>query len=99
VAKVERIYRRTHAGLRACVAENSGLSAQYRCILGLMEGDTHSDMFRKVLACYSEKQVFGWLDELQTLGFVESESATPEHDLDFTASLKIAEFLAHPKAA
>lgn len=75
------------------------MSAQYRCILGLIAGDTHSDIFSAVLACYSEKQVFGWLDELQTLGFVESESATPGHDLDFTASLKIVEFLAHPKAA
>lgn len=99
MAGIERIYRRTDAGRIACEADNSGLPSAYRRILKVLEVDIHSSSFRTVLACYSDKQISGWLDELETLGFVESRSATPEHDLDFTASFRIAELFPRPKAA
>lgn len=97
--RMERIYRRTHEGLRAWENQNSGLRTEYRRILALIEGDTHSDVVRTSLSRYPDKQIYDWLEELQTLGFVESESVTAERDLDFTASSTIARFLAQQKAA
>jgi len=97
--RVERIYRRTAAGLNALQSQDSGLPAEYRRILGLIETETHSELLRTSLRRYSEKQVFDWLDELQTLGFIEAEPVTPQHDLDFTGSYDLAAMLAGHKAA
>jgi hypothetical protein len=47
----------------------------------------------------SEKQIFDGLDELVTLGFVESEPASAKHDLDFTGSFSFDEILGRRKAA
>lgn len=82
MAKTEQIHRRTDAGLRAYESQKSGLPSHHRSILGLIEGDTHSQLIRAILRRrYPEKQVLDCLDELQTLGFLESEAVTAEHDL------------------
>ena len=97
--RVERIYRRTAAGLNALHSQDSGLPAEYRRILALIETETHSELLRASLRRYPEKQVFDWLDELQTLGFIEAEAVSPKHDLDFTGSYDLAAMLAGHKAA
>lgn len=96
--RTERIYRRTEAGLKACESRNSGLPDGYRSILQLLETDAHSSLIRAHLRRYPEKQVWDWLDELQTLGLVKSQPATSTHDLDFTSSLDVAELLTPQKA-
>jgi len=83
----ERIYRRTLAGQRAWQSPHSGLPAHYRRILGMVLDETHPDSLRAVLRCYTARQLFDWLDELDTLGLLESFPATDQHDLDFTAHL------------
>lgn len=98
--KIEQIYRRTKEGSRAYTSQESGLPDYHRSILGLIEGDTHSDLIRKTLRRrYSEYKIFDWLDELQTLGFLESAPVADTHDLDFTGGFNIAELHAVQKAA
>lgn len=97
--RVERIYRRTAAGLNALQSNDSGLPAEYRRILALIDTETHSELVRASLRRYPEKQVFDWLDELQTLGFVEAEPVSSKHDLDFTGSYDLAAMFAGHKPA
>jgi hypothetical protein len=99
MAKTERIYRRTEAGLRAYESPDSGLHAQQRGILGLIESDTHSDLIRNALRRrFGDKQVEAWLSDLEKRGFLEAVEVTPEHDLDFTGSLSLAELRARQAA-
>ena len=99
IVKAEQIYRRTEAGLRACESPDSGLHAQQRSILGLVESDTHSDLIRNTLRRrFGEKQVDEWLSDLVTRGFLEALPVTAEHDLDFTGSFSLTDLCA-PRAA
>ena len=92
--RTERIYRLTEAGLKAYESGSSGLPGHLRSILGLIETDTHSDFVRASLRRrYSEKQIFDGLDELVSVGFLESESASAKHDLDFTGNFTVDELL------
>jgi hypothetical protein len=75
------IYQRTEAGLRAWHSPRSGLPGPYRSILGLMQTETHSDAILAGLSQYTDKQILDWLAELETLGFIESVPAAPEHGL------------------
>jgi hypothetical protein len=89
-----RIFRRTEAGGAAFEDQNSGLPAQYRRILRVMTAETHSDVLRALLRCYSEPQIVGWLAELFTLGLIESVPDAAEHDLDFTSGFRVSELAA-----
>lgn len=80
----DRIYRRTMAGVRACESPASGLSLPFRRILSLLEGDTHFSVVQTGMGTLRAEQLAYWLDQLQTLGFVESNGATADSDLDFT---------------
>ena len=96
----ERIYRRTEGGVRAYESESSSLLEHHRCILGLIETETHADLIRTTLRRrYPESKICDWLDELQTMGFLESEPVSARHDLDFTGGFNIAELRAMQKAA
>jgi hypothetical protein len=95
VTKAEQIYRRTEAGLRACENPDSGLHAQQRSILGLVESDTHSDFIRNTLRRhFGDEQVSEWLSDLVTRGFLDAFAATAEHDLDFTGSFSLTDLCA-----
>jgi hypothetical protein len=89
-----RIFRRTEAGSAAFEDQNSGLPAQYRRILRVIAGETHSDVLRDLLRCYSQTQIVQWLAELLTLGLLESVPEAAGHDLDFTGGFKVAELAA-----
>jgi hypothetical protein len=89
-----RIFRRTEAGSAAFKDQHSGLPAQYRRILRVISGETHSDVVRDLLRCYSETQIVQWLAELMTLGLLESVPDTAEHDLDFTSGFEVSELAA-----
>jgi hypothetical protein len=89
-----RIFRRTEAGSAAFDDQNSGLPVQYRRILRVITAETHSDVLRALLRCYSEPQIVGWLAELFTLGLIESVPDAAEHDLDFTSGFQVSELAA-----
>ncbi len=89
-----RIFRRTEAGSAAFEDQHSGLPAQYRQILRATAAETHSDVLKAVLRCYSETQMVQWLAELLTLGLLESVSAAAERDLDFTGGFQVSELAA-----
>jgi hypothetical protein len=89
-----RIFRRTEAGSAAFEDQNSGLPAQYRRILRVIAAETHSDVVRDLLRCYSESQIVQWLAELLTLGLIESVPDAAEHDLDFTSGFQVSELAA-----
>jgi hypothetical protein len=89
-----RIFRRTEAGSAAFEDQHSGLPAQYRRILRVIAGETHSDVVRDLLRCYSETQIVQWLAELLTLGLLESVPDAAEHDLDFTSGFEVSELAA-----
>ena len=89
-----RIFRRTEAGSAAFEDQNSGLPAQYRQILRATAAETHSDVLRGALRCYSETQIVQWLAELLTLGLLESVPDGAEPDLDFTGRFQVAELAA-----
>ena len=89
-----RIFRRTEAGSAAFEDQNSGLPAQYRRILRVIAAETHSDVVRDLLRCYSESQIVQWLAELLTLGLLESVPDAAEHDLDFTSGFQVSELAA-----
>jgi hypothetical protein len=89
-----RIFRRTEAGRAAFEDRNSGLPRQYRRILRVIAAETHSDVVRDLLRCYSEAQIIEWLAELLTLGLLESVPDAAEHDLDFTSGFQVSELAA-----
>jgi hypothetical protein len=89
-----RIFRRTEAGRAAFEDQNSGLPRQYRRILRVIAAETHSDVVRALLRCYSEAQIIEWLAELLTLGLLESVPDAAEHDLDFTSGFQVSELAA-----
>lgn len=83
----ERIYRRTEAGSRAWLTRDSALSEDHRRILGLIAGETHSDVMRALLRAHID---FQRLAELEALGLIVAEAAAPMHDLDFTGGFAFA---------
>jgi SOS-response transcriptional repressor LexA len=70
-AKDRRCYVRTAAGQRAWKSPGSGLPAHYRQIISLIGAKTSREEICKGMGCHSTRQVQSWLDELQTLGFIE----------------------------
>jgi hypothetical protein len=66
------VYRRTPSGRRAWLSEYSGLPLAYRRILALMDHPSPSCDLVACLSDYDEAQVWTWLDELESLCFVES---------------------------
>lgn len=82
----DRIYRMSATGRRAWESEDTAVPAAYRRILGMVDTDTHTDVLRGYLRRYPDRLILEWLMELEELGLVESRSAGPKHDLDFTGS-------------
>ena len=57
------------AGVRALASEKS-VPAWYRNILGLIRGETAASVIRESMNTEPTKQVFAWIDELETMGFI-----------------------------
>ena len=77
-------------GLSGNVPEHSRRAASRRRILALVNAETHSDDIRRGVRRFSDEQIFSWLAEMETLGFVESEAVSSNNDLDFTGSLALS---------
>jgi len=95
----DRIYRRTEAGLKVWESRSPGVPVECRRILGLVADETHSDAIRARLRRYSDAQIDAWLAELEELRLLESAPTTPERDLDFTATFKLADLLGKDRAS
>jgi hypothetical protein len=67
-----RKYRQTDAGRKAWESRNSGLPPAYRRILDLLQSAAESEQILAAMQDCGVKQVQDWLDELETLGFIEA---------------------------
>src|SRR5881394_3543367 len=67
MASTDCIYRRTVAGQSAWDTE-APLSPPLRRVLGLVEGETHAHVLRRLLGQYTESNFAYWLSQLQKLG-------------------------------
>jgi hypothetical protein len=85
MANGERTYQRTVAGFAASKDGKSGLSLPFRRILSLLDGGTHFTVIRAGMGTCHDEQLVGWLDQLETLGFIESANAPADCGLDFTS--------------
>ena len=81
----DRIYRRTESGEKVLASRDSSIPHDYRRLLAVLEGDTHSDVIRGLLRQFPDSLIVDWLSELEEIGFVASGSAEPTQDLDFTS--------------
>lgn len=66
-----RIYRLTAAGASALHSARS-VPDWYRAILELVRDDATSSTIVSVLTHHSSSEVLNWIEQLETLGFVES---------------------------
>ena len=71
-AKGTPMYTRTAQGQRAWESTTSGLPAHYRHIMDLIgKGELAVERIFAGMKKYAPRQVQDWLDELETLGFIE----------------------------
>ena len=66
----ERTYRLLATGTRALGSERS-VPTWYRAILGLFQGEMTASEIVGGMRASSRREVLKWIDELETLGFVE----------------------------
>ena len=78
-AKGLRMYSRTAQGQRAWESATSGLPAHYRRIIGLIGAQSPADKVFAGMQAYALRQVQDWLDELETLGFIELRIEEGDH--------------------
>lgn len=80
MGKGERMYRLTETGRRAWASPDSGLPAGYREVLGLLHCPARAEEVMARLPGHPRKQVWSWIEQLETLCFVESYVVTRLED-------------------
>src|SRR5882762_3128057 len=98
MSREDRIYQRTEAGQKAWESRDPGLPAEQRRILGLINGETHSDLLQNRLRHYLAAQISGWLAQLERQGLLLSVPGAVEHNLDFTGNFTASELRGEDKA-
>jgi hypothetical protein len=93
----DRIYQRTEAGQKAWESRDPGVPAEQRRILGLINGETHSDLLQNRLRHCSAAQILGWLTQLERQGLLQSVPGAIEHNLDFTGNFTASELMGEEK--
>jgi hypothetical protein len=74
IRTTEAVYWLTDAGLRAVRSSDSGLPRHYRRILAAIHGPSKVSAIRAAVGCNGH--ILGaWLDQLDTLGFVQTAHA------------------------
>jgi hypothetical protein len=68
----QRKYRQTDTGRKAWESADSGLPPAYRRILAVVNGVAYSDEILAALQDCCPRQVQAWVDELETLCFIEA---------------------------
>jgi DNA-binding MarR family transcriptional regulator len=97
MATADRIYQRTEAGQKAWESRDPDVPAEQCRILGLINGETHSDLLQKRLGHYPSGQISGWLDQLEKRGLLQSVPGAVEHNLDFTGNFTASELMGEEK--
>jgi len=94
----ERTYRLLPSGTRALGSEKS-VPTWYRAILGLLRGEMTSSEIVDAMSGYPRKEVLKWIDELETLEFVERlVPDAPEAAAEVTADFGFDRLLARLRA-
>lgn len=83
-----RIYSRTKSGDEALASDDVAIPSDYRRILRVIEGKTHSDVIRGHLRHFADEFLADWLAELEELGFVSSVPADSTQDVNFSSLLQ-----------
>lgn len=83
-----RIYSRTKSGDEALASDDVAIPSDYRRILRVIEGETHSDVIRGRLRHFADELLADWLAELEELGFVSSVPAGSTQDVNFSSLLQ-----------
>lgn len=71
IRTTQAVYWLTDAGLRALRCSDSGLPHHYRRILSAIHGPSEVAAIRAAVGCDGHT-LAAWLDELDTLGFVQT---------------------------
>jgi hypothetical protein len=85
-----RAYVLTKAGSKARVSRRSGLPDHYRRILELIRSAIKADEIHLAMQPHPPQQVDGWLDELDTLGFITLERGASESELSLSDRWRLA---------
>jgi hypothetical protein len=80
IRTTQAVYWLTDAGLRALVHSDSGLPRHYRRVLAAMHGPSEVAAIRAAVGC-DGRSLAAWLDELDTLGFVQTAHAAAAYYL------------------
>lgn len=75
IRTTEAVYWLSDAGQRALTCGDSGLPAHYRRILAAIHGPSRVAAIRAAAGGCDKRSLAGWLDELHTLGFVQTSHA------------------------
>lgn len=75
MTRVDKLYWRSEAGVRAWRCPDSGLPEPFRRILGAMQAPVALGALRKALTATSDRDLTALLEQLETLGFVETAPA------------------------
>jgi CheY-like chemotaxis protein len=68
----------TAAGRKAWKTQDIAIPDQYRSLLRSIDTEGETRAIQELLGQYPEKLVHDWLHELQELGFLESQAASPQ---------------------
>ena len=74
IRTTEAVYWLTDVGQRALTCGDSGLPAHYRRILLAIHGPSRVAAIRAAVGC-NARSLAAWLDQLDTLGFVQTSPA------------------------
>jgi len=75
IRTTEAVYWLTDAGQRALTCGDSGLPVHYRRILAAIHGPSEVAVIGAAAGGRDERRLAAWLDELETLGFVQTSHA------------------------
>lgn len=78
-----RVYSCTEVGEEALASDDVAIPNDYRRLLWVVEGDTHSDVLRGRLRQYADSLIGDWLSELEELGYLSSKPVTATQNQDF----------------
>ena len=74
IRTTEAVYWLTDVGQRALTCGDSGLPAHYRRVLAAIHGPSEVTAIRATVGCDGQA-LAAWLDQLDTLGFVQTSPA------------------------
>ena len=80
IRTTEAVYWLTDIGQRALASRASGLPQHYRRILAAIHGPSEVTVIRSAVGC-DARTLDAWLDELDTLGFVQTARAAAAYYL------------------